>query len=68
MRDTQTDRSAGLTSVTTWKETGGRPAAASFVGLFGKLPSLRGEGERVLVGERARPSAESCTTAAARTL
>lgn len=33
-----------------------------------RLLSLTGEGERVLLGDKARPSAESCTTAAACTL
>lgn len=33
-----------------------------------RLPSLTGEGERALLGDSARPAAESCTTAAACTL
>ena len=55
------------TCVTTWKDTVGPAEAASLLGLLGKLPSLRGDGDRILLGDRARPSAESYTTAAART-
>lgn len=57
----------GKTCVTTWKDTVGPSEAASLLGLLGELPSLRGDGDRVLLGDRARPSAESYTTAAART-
>ena len=70
-KDRQLDRQAGRhasvdesTSVTTWKVTTG---AVSLLGPSGRLPSLQGDGERGLDGERARPSAESYTTAAART-
>lgn len=58
-----------LTSTTTWKETEAWSAGLLFLSLSSaRRPSLAGEVERVLLGDSARPSAESCTTAAARTL
>ena len=58
-----------LTSTTTWKETEAWSVGLLFLSLSSaRRPSLTGEVGRVLLGDSARPSAESCTTAAARTL